>query len=543
MKDKIYIFGHQNPDTDSICSAIAYANLKKALGYKKATAYRLGAISNETQYALDYFNVQIPRQIEKLELKVKDLYLRNVICVKPQDSIVEAVDVIVNKNKYSTPVVDEQERIIGVVTLIDLYNSLIGKVSNDHLKNSKTPFKNIVKALEGNVIHGTYPYEFVEGEVSTLSEVISGKTLLKGDILIAKNLKDNNEIVFNSGASCIIISKENEDKSVDEIPEDYEGIVIEVNTSIFNIIKIIEKTVPIEKMINKRTFEYFELNDSLEEIKEQILASQHRSFPVVDEDGKVVGLLARSDLLKVNRKKVILVDHNEKDQSIEGIEDAEILEIIDHHKIGNVQTMAPLFFRAEPVGCTATIIYDLYKEEKIPIPKEMAGIMLSAILSDTLLFNSPTCTHKDKETAKELARIAGVNMNAYGMDMIIAGTAIEHDETPEALITRDMKRFAFGKHKIMVSQINTGDFKALSNMLPVLKQKIEEICQNEELDLAVLMVTSIIIGGTEIIIAGKNKVIAQKAFELNLDEDTIFLSGVFSRKKQVIPKLMNAAQT
>ncbi|TCT14369.1 manganese-dependent inorganic pyrophosphatase [Natranaerovirga pectinivora] len=542
MDEKIYVFGHRNPDTDSVCSAIAYANLKKQLGYTNITPFALGGINNETKFALDYFNFKAPKLLSKLKIKVRDLFLRPVTCLKQSSSILEAVDAIVNKNKHSTPVVDNEGRLMGVITLTDIYPDLIGKVEKDHLKKTKTPFENIINVLDGIIYYGCYPYKSVKGEIITFSELLLEEPLKEGDILILGDVNEYKEKAIKSGATCLIIATENKSTFQMNIPSDFKGIVLVVETSVFNIIKLIEKTVPVESMIKKQMLEYFELNDTIEEVKEQIFGSKHRSFPVVNKEGVVVGLLSRSDLLRVNRKKVILVDHNEKEQSVQGIEDAEILEIIDHHRIANVQTMSPLYFRAEPVGCTSTIIKSLYDESNESIPKDIAGLMLSAILSDTLLFHSPTCTERDKKAAYELAKIAGVNIETYGMDMIIAGTAINEDETPESLITKDMKSFNLGKHKSMVSQINTGDFKSLSKMLPILKEKIEKICEDENFDVAVLMITSIIIGGTEIIVAGRNKILAQNAFNMKVDEDTIFLPGVFSRKKQIVPELMNAAQ-
>lgn len=541
MQQNIYVFGHKNPDTDSICSAIAYTYLKNKLGLENVKAVRLGEVNKETKYALDYFNVETPILLNKLKIQVKDLYIRPIECVNNHTSIMKAVDITVHKNKHLTPVVDDKKRLTGIITLSNLYPALIGEVGTRHLKETKTPFKNILEVLDNKNVYGEYPFKYVEGKVSMLSEVKKNNQLNKGDIIILGDSVDNRYAAFNSGASCIIISVEEKNRVDIKIPKSFDGVVITVESSVFDIVKCISKTVPVESMVNSKMLEYFELTDCLDEVKEQIIASKHSNFPVVNEDGEVMGVLSRSDLLKVNRNKVILVDHNEYTQSIKGIEDAEILEVIDHHRIANIQTMSPLYYRAEPVGCTSTIIAKLFKENNIDIPKHIAGIMLSAIISDTLLFNSPTCTDIDKIIAEELAKIANVNINEYGTDMLIAGTSIE-DETPEHLIMKDMKKFTFGKYKAVISQINTGDVKKLSNMLPLLKEKIEHYCIEQQLDMAVLMVTNIIFGGSEIIIAGKNKWIAQNAFNIEPNEDTIYLKGVFSRKKQIVPALMNAAQ-
>ncbi|MFP4698360.1 MAG: putative manganese-dependent inorganic diphosphatase [Eubacteriales bacterium] len=539
--DNIYVFGHRNPDTDSICSAIAYSYLKKQLGHDNIIPARLGAPNKETLYVLNYFDVELPILIEEIKMQVKDLFLRPIEAVKKDASIMKVADITVNKNKHLTPVVDSVGRLIGVITLPDLYPNLIGTVCKDSLKETKTPFNNIVDVLEADKLYGEYSNEYIKGEVYTLSETTTENHLNNGDIIIVGENNNYIQRAFKSGASCVIVSTKDKANCEIDIPNEYNGVVLLVESSIFNIVKLISKTVPIESMVNKKMLEYFDLNDSIEEVKEQIIASNHRSFPVVDERGRIKGLLSRSDLLKVNRKKVILVDHNEYGQSIKGIEETDIIEVIDHHRIANIQTMAPLYFRAEPVGCTATIILSLYEEHKIEIPKHIAGIMLSSILSDTLLFNSPTCTEQDKKAAEKLGEIAEVNIEKYGMDMIIAGTAIGN-ETAEDIITKDMKHFIMGKYRVMISQINTGDFRGISNLLPTLREKVEEICKEEEIDLVVLMVTNIIIGGSEIIIYGKEKWIARNAFKIRAKENSIYLSGVFSRKKQIVPALMNAAQ-
>jgi manganese-dependent inorganic pyrophosphatase len=541
MKKPVYVFGHRNPDTDSICSAIAYANLKQALGEKYVQPARLGSINKETKYVLEYFNVPEPDLLKEIKVQVKDLALKPIEVVRQQDSIMRVVDVTVNKNEHLTPVVDQHERLIGVITIPDLYPNLIGIVGKNHLAETHTPFQNIIDVLDAKILYGQYPNEYIFGDIYTFSEIHKEGLLKKGDIVVLGYNEDYLEQVVQCGASCIIIASEDRSISTIKVLEGFKGIIMATRSSVFNVMKLIARTVPVESMVNKKMLEYFEMDDYIDEVKDQILASKHRNFPVVDENGVVKGLLSRSDLLRINRKQVILVDHNEYGQSVKGIEEAEIIEVIDHHRIANIQTMAPLYYRAEPVGCTSTIIAHLYEEHGIQISRPMAGIMLSAILSDTLLFHSPTCTVKDKQMARQLAKIAEVPMDEYGMNMIIAGTAVD-DESPEDLITRDMKKFTFGKYKVMVSQINTGDFKGLSKMLALLKEKLEEICKQEQNDLGVLMVTNIVFGGSEIIVAGKEKWIAQKAFNIRSNEDTIYLSGVFSRKKQIVPVLMNAAE-
>ena len=539
MQRKTYIFGHKNPDTDSICSAIAYAYLKQQLGMNNVEAVRIGELNKETLYVLEYFTVKEPRLVEEIKSKVKDLDLSPVTSITANTPVIKAVDITLNVNsKHTTPIVDKKERLIGVVTLSDLIPNITGNIDSIYLKENNTPFENIIELLNAIVVKGEYPYKNVKGKIYTILDLNNAK-IKKGDFLILDNNEENRQLAYNSGASCLIIITK--DEIIDDIPEAFKGIVVRVNLPVYSIIKIISEAIPIDKIIKKSMLEYFELNDILDDVKEQVLSSKHRVFPVIDENGVVKGILSRSDFFNIHRKQVILIDHNEYGQSIKGIEDAEILEVIDHHRIANIQTMAPLYYRAEPVGCTSTIIFTLFNENNVKIPKKIAGLMLSAILSDTLVFKSPTCTQRDIEAARNLAKIAEVEIEEYGMNMIFAGTAIDN-ETPVELITRDMKRFTIGKYRTIISQINTGDVKKISNMLPAIEERLEQYCEENNLDMALMMVTNIILGGSEIIVAGKEKWIVQNAFNIPYNETTIYLPGVFSRKKQIVPVLMNAAQ-
>ncbi len=271
-----------------------------------------------------------------------------------------------------------------------------------------------------------------------------------------------------------------------------------------------------------------------------MLTSGHNRFPVVDEKGVVLASITKSTLLDFSRKRVILVDHNERGQSIKGVDEAEIIEVIDHHRIAEITTASPLYLRIEPVGCTSTIIAKMYREKNIPIPRPIAGIMLSAILSDTLLFNSPTCTDLDRAMADMLANIASVDMMQYGQQMLVAGSNLA-DMSPEEIINTDRKRFSMGKYKVMISQINTGDYKGMfSQLTPVLNQMAAD-CEAEGFDLAVLMISDILLGGSELLIAGKARKLAEAAFGIAPDDISKFFPGVFSRKKQVVPPLMNAS--
>lgn len=537
--DKIYIFGHKNPDTDSICSTIAYYNLKKQLGHNNYIPARLGKINKETKYALDYFNVEQPILLEGLNPQVSDLNVPETVVAFEKDTVKNTLEKIISKTGRSIPVVDENERLIGIVSISDIVPPFLEMTSKSVLKDFNTPFDNIVKELQADVRIGEYPYDDIKGNVYLSSDLTGDIVLGKSDIIIADT---NTDIIKNYGINdcCIILGNWDD---IDEIRMDtsFQGVVLTTHYSVYEIVKLISYSVPIKTMVKKEALEYFVTYETIDDVKNNMLTSKHMRFPVVDELGYIKGMISRSNLIDINRKKAILMDHNEKSQSIEGIEDTVIMEVIDHHRVANIQTMAPLYFRTEPLGSTCTIVAKMYEENDITISKQMAGIMLSAIISDTLLFKSPTCTREDKRIADKLSKIVGVDINKYGMKLITAGSSLS-EETPENIIKTDMKKFMFGKYKVMISQINTGDFAGFYTIFNDISNEMNRICESENIDLAVLMITDIVVGGTETLAVGKERWIAENAFIMNKEDVSIFLPDVFSRKKQVVPMLMNAAK-
>lgn len=537
----IFIFGHQNPDTDSICSAIAYAHLKRELGFRNVQAVRLGNINKETEFALNFFKAAPPPLLSDVEPQVADLNFYKPYVVHRDDSIKSVWDLMKKVERNMIPVVDEEDRLNGIVSLKDIAASYMEFSDEMAIKNNKTRFSNLIKVLDGEILGGRYPYEYVEGSIYTDSTLLKGQKLSRGDILIIGCDKDIQEKVKNAGAGCIIVAGDKDFNLSLDLGEDLSCAVVKVPHSFFKTIKLINQSIPVSAIMRKHNLVYFQMDDYVDEIKEIMQSSTHRSFPVVDAKGKVKGIVSRRHLIDFNRKHVILVDHNEKGQSIKGLEKATILEIIDHHRVADIHTMAPLYFRAEPVGCTATIVSKMYRENHIEPTPQMAGLMLSAILSDTLIFKSPTCTEEDKKQAEYLAKLAGVDIEKYGMSLIVAGTSLE-GKTAEQLYYTDMKKFVFGKYNVAISQINTADFKGLFNLIPDIKAMMYKLCETQNYDLVLLMVTDLLLGGTELIAIGSGKELVTRAFGLNSKEDSIFLPGVLSRKKQVVPKLMNAAQ-
>ncbi len=536
MKKYTYIFGHRNPDTDSICASLAYENLKKNIGEVHVKAARLGEINKETQFALDYFYAKPPALIKSLKPQVADLNLTNTVVIHENDCVNKALELIVYQIGRSLPVVDNENRLIGIVSISDIAPIYLGKKGGLLLKENQTPYKNIVDVISGKVINGNDLERHVSGNLYLVSE-LAHHEVHKEDIVIM-DVEELSTLHSIKEAGCIILCHKKELPLNDF--EDYDGLIITTQLSLFEVIQVIHQSIPVSAVANKKNLEYFVANEYLNDVKEDMLSSKRRRFPVVDENGVILGMISRSNFIDINRKKAILVDHNEVNQSIKGIEEADIVEIIDHHRVANIQTASPLYFRTEPIGCTCTIIAKMYEENHIEITQQMAGLMLSAIISDTLLFKSPTCTEQDRKIGTQLADIAGVDLMTYGMDMITAGTLLE-DETPESMLTRDLKHFTLGEYKVLISQINTGDFDGFYKIYDEVLKAMYKMCEDNEADLFVLMVTNILVDGSEIIPIGRARWIAENAFNLSKSDGSIFLHNVFSRKKQIVPKLMNYA--
>nr|WP_307991206.1 putative manganese-dependent inorganic diphosphatase [uncultured Niameybacter sp.] len=541
MGKETYVFGHRNPDTDSICSAIAYAHLKRALGDNDVKAVRLGKVSKETNYALNYFNVEAPTLIEHIKPQVSDMKYYAIPPIYVVDSVKKAWDVMTEHRRPMIPVLYPDHKLAGVVSISDIAKTYIGLTDGTVLKQHGTPFVNIPAVLDGKLICGEYPQPYVEGDVFTTASITEDDKLSDVDIVITGNNRTLIEMAIKSGAGCVIITDQDMDQLEFAEKPSNDCAIICTPYSFFKAIKMISQSISVKNLIGNQNLIYFQTEDTIDEVKEIMLNTTHRHFPIVDEEGKVKGIISKRHILDIQKKPVILVDHNERDQSAKGIEQAEIREIIDHHRIANIDTVGPVFLRAEPVGCTSTIVAKMYEEHNIMPPKEIAGLMLSAILSDTLIFKSPTCTPTDEKMARRLAKIAEVNLEEYGMDLIAAGTSLE-GVAPSELLEMDRKPFTMGNYSTSVAQINTGDFKSIYKMRDEILGEMEALRERENLDLVVLMVTDVIVGGTELFAVGPEKWIVERAFNLPKGEDSIFLKDVFSRKKQIIPQLTAASQ-
>ena len=534
MKDKILVFGHKNPDTDSICSAIAYAELKKLHGMD-ARAVRLGEISKETEFALKHFQAKFPPLIETVRPEIGDLKSIQPEIVKHSDSLQKALDLMMKKNLSSIPVIDEKGYLEGMISISEIASTYLELNQEDILYRFKATFENLKEVLESEIISGTYPSGPITGHIKTVSDM---DTISNGDILITTT-DFNIDKAIQAGARCIIVCTDSNDEVIPRAGK--ECAIMKVNKSYFKTLKLITKSISVSGILKNKTFFQFKLNDFIDEIQDIMKEADQTHFPVVNAEGKVCGSIHSKNLISYNRKKVILVDHNERSQSVDGVDKAQILEIVDHHKFGNFATNEPLMIRADSVGCSSTIVYNLFKEAEIVPSKKIAGLMLSAILSDTLLFKSPTCTEKDIVAAKELAEIVEVDYKKYGMDMLIAGTSLG-DKTPMEIITMDMKEFKMADSLVSIAQVNTVDVQGLlekkGDLLKVMGQRLEENSYNASL----LLITDIVNNGSMVICIGDKADLVEKAFKVKLEDDMAWLESVVSRKKQVVPFLMAASQ-
>ncbi len=535
--EEILVFGHKNPDTDSICSSIAMSNLREQQGFN-AIPCRLGEINKETKFVLDKLGVKSPKLLKTVSAQITDLNYVEKSTISTEDSIKEALDLMTKENFSSLPVIDTEGYFKTMLSISDIANTYLEIDYSDLFSKYSTTFENLKEALEGEVISGNYP----EGEIaSNLKEASELESLKKGDIVITTSLTDGIDKSIQAGARVVIVCCRKGDFISPRVTS--ECAIMLVRHSFFKAISLISQSISVGGILNTdKVLFNFNKEDFLSEIRGIMKDANQTNFPVLEDDGKVYGTIRTKHLIDFHRKKVIMVDHNEFSQSVEGIQDAHILEVVDHHKFANFQTNEATKIRTEPVGCTSTIVYGLYKEAKIEPDEKTALLMLSAILSDTLLFKSPTCTSRDVEVAKELAKLAKVdNIQEYGMEMLVAGTSMAKSSMKE-IINQDKKIFPIGDMEIAVAQINTVQIEELSARKEEIAKEIEHEIGKYGYSLFLFVVTDIINSNSLVFTYGKEIELVENAFKKEVVNNEILLENVVSRKKQIIPFLMTAAQ-
>lgn len=538
----VYTIGHRNPDTDSICSAIGYAHLKTQLGENVVPA-RAGKINAETKFVLEHFNVPQPLLITDLYPRVKDITLPCKTVVKETDNLRKLGAIMREQSLKSVPVIDAQQKLVGIVTVSDLAQRYFQELSMQNLSEAGIAFRDIAAVIDGEVIVSADTSETVKGNVRIAagSSQMIEKLVKKNDIVLIGDRTD--EAIFkciHQDISCLIVTGSGRvSADIVEAAEEKKILVISTPYDTYTCARLINQCVPVSRIMQKK-LTAFKPTDMLSDIKGTMAATNFRNYPVVENE-RLVGLVSRDQLMVPEKDHVILVDHNERGQAVEGIEEVKILEIIDHHRLGGLQTSEPIFTRQEPVGSTATIVAGMYAYHGVEIPKHIAGLLLSAILSDTVLFKSPTCTACDKKMAEKLAAIAGLDIQEYGLSMLKAGSGIG-DMTPMEIAKNDLKEFQIGDYRVIVSQISVMDTEEVMSLQAELVKSMEQICEKENYDMSLVMVTDIIKEGTWLVFTGNPKTLIGEAFKQDTSGNAIYLPGVMSRKKQIIPPLSEAAK-
>lgn len=543
MNELIYITGHKNPDTDSICSAIAYAELKKRHSID-AVPIRIGDINKETEFVLKYFGVEIPEFKETVRTQVSDLNM-DIINPVSEDISVKAAWSIMQKNNIKVlPVADINGKLLGVISLTDITTSYLDAMDNSILAASNTPLGNIIDTLNARLICGNEDKFKANGKVVVAAMTADEMEpfVEKGDIVILGNRKDNQLKAIEIGVSCIILTCGCQiDDDVVKFAKEKDCIVLETGYDTLMSARFINQSIPVSHIMTKKQLICFNLHDFTENIKDIMLKTRYRSYPVVDDNGVIKGFISRYHLISQRKKKVILLDHNEKSQTIDGIEQADILEIIDHHRIGDIQTSYPIYFKNDAVGSTATLIANMYFENGLNPSKSIAGILCAAIISDTLQFKSPTSTYADELAASRLAKIADIHLEEFATALYKASASLE-GMSPQTILEYDFKDFVFNKYKIGIGQINSSDSEAFKKIQDSLLAHMKTVKENKGYRLILLMVTDIINEGSEILFVGDDGALIEKAFNIKGHEGCAFLKGVVSRKKQVIPILSSTIQ-
>ena len=538
----IYIIGHRNPDTDSICSAIGYAHLKQALG-ENVVAARAGKVNAETKYALEYFHMQQPLLLSDLYPRVKDVLLDCKIVVKQHDTLRQLGEIMRDHDLRSVPVTDSKGILVGIVTVSDLAKRYFQELGMANLSDMRVRYRDIIAAIDAKVLVDGIESDFIQGDVriaaGSLKTIKAG--IKKNDIVLIGDRHDETIIdCVEQGISVLIITGNGRvSADVIEAAEARHMFVLSTPYDTYTTARLINQCVPVRRIMHENPV-CFKPMDLLSDIKGTMEETHYRNYPVI-ENGRLVGLVSRDELTMPERDRVILVDHNERGQAVEGIEEAKIVEVIDHHRLGGIQTSEPIFTHAEPVGCTATIVANMHWQQDVDIPAPVAGLLLSAILSDTVLFKSPTCTPYDKKTAERLAEIAGVDLKEYGMAMLKAGSGIG-DMTPMEIAKNDSKEFQMGDYHLLISQISVMDTKEVLGLEPQLIEAMTTICEKEGFDMSLVMVTDILEEATYLLYAGSPKTLIGEAFKKDASGTHVYLPGVMSRKKQIVPPLSEAVK-
>ncbi|HAC60949.1 MAG TPA: inorganic diphosphatase [Lachnospiraceae bacterium] len=544
-KRTVCVIGHKNPDTDSICAAISYTYLKKQLekpdGGYQYVACRAGSVSAETQFVLDYFHVPQPLFIENIGTRVKDLEIRRTPGVDAKISVKDAWNLMNTQNVFTLPITDAESHLQGLITINDIAKSYMDENDSAIVSVARTPYRNIMDTLDAEMVVGDPEASFTEGKVviAAANPDVMENYINPHDMVILGNRYESQLMSILAGAGCIVVCLGAPvSKTIQHMAKEKGTTILVTPLDTYTVARLINQSMPIDFFMKSDNLITFHLGDFTDQIKEIMSKKRYRDFPVLDKRGAYIGTISRRNLLNARKRALILVDHNEVSQAVDNVENAEILEILDHHKIGTLQTINPVFFRNQPVGSTSTIVYEMYRENNVEIPKTIAGLLASAILSDTLIFRSPTCTMMDKMAAEHLAKIAGIEPEEYARKMFRAGSDLKN-RTPEEIFYTDFKTFEVNEETIGIGQITSMDEEELSDIRDRIKPFIEKAYEQHGLSLAFFMLTNIIDESTTMICYGKHaQELLESAFGVTVEDHIAKMPGIVSRKKQVVPVIM-----
>ena len=531
--EPIYVCGHKNPDTDSVVSAMAYASLHNALGDNEYIATVLGQLNDETRYLLERFGFDAPMLLTTVRTQVRDIDYDEPPAIGASVPVSHAWEILQeDPNLSAVPVTTEDGRLYGMITAGGIAESDMKSISHPCVKD--VPVFNLLSALEGHIINNEEDaFDTISGEVVIALPGVGASAMIPGSIVICGDQPEVVERAITAGASCVIICQ-------CSLAERFVGrstltCLIATPCDAYRAARMIHQSSPVSRIAQTDSLVYFHLGDFIDDVRDTVLQSRYRSYPILDHRERVVGTLSRYHLLRPRRKRIVLVDHNERSQAVSGLEQAEIIAIIDHHRLADVQTGNPIFVRNEPVGSTTTIVATMFQERGLlPSPK-LAGLMAAAILSDTVLFKSPTCTPRDKRMAERMARIAGIDLEVLGREMFSAGAST--DKPAEELLRTDFKEFHIAGHNLGICQITCLDIDGMLTRLPEMLDAMGKLKAIRGYDTLLMMLTDVLRCGTELVFLGEEEAIRLAFDAQDVSAQHIFLPGVVSRKKQIVPAL------
>ena len=543
---KVVVIGHRNPDTDSICSAIAYAELKNKTSSLVCEARRAGRMNQETEFVLKRFGVAPPRMCTDVNPKIRDVDYREMPGIPGSTSLRKAWEIMRDQKIDTLPITSADDELEGIIAVKDIATANMDVFDTGVLATSRTTYKNILETLGGTMVVGNENAVCTTGhiKIGTATPEMLENNVEKGDIVILTNRYESQLCAIEKEASLLIICNGAKvGRTIQRIAEETGVAIMTAPCDTYAAGKLMSQCAPISYYMTRDDIMKFTLVTPVADVTRVMAKVRHRYFPILDEDGKYCGMVSRRNIIALRKRRIILVDHNEATQAVEGFDQAEILEIIDHHRIGSLETSGPVYFRNQPVGCTATIITQMYDENGVEIRPQIAGLLLAAILSDTLVFRSPTCTPVDVSTANRLAKIAGVEIDAFASEMFEAGEKLD-GKTPEEVFLQDFKVFMCGDVRFGVAQGSYMTRKNLKAAQQLLAPYLPEACGKQNVEDLYMLLTDVPKEESVVICTGRHAdEMLRSGFEKEPEEDGSWvLPGVVSRKKQFIPALMSAYQ-